>query len=157
MILATLCYIKHNSMTLMIHRNKKANDIHEGKWNGLGGKLEAGETPEECVIREVREESGLVIQNPRLHGLLMFPRFKGNDWYVFVFTAMEFNGELIESPEGKLEWIPDENLTELNLWESDHIFFPWLENGKFFSAKFDYDGDAMTGYDVVFHESDKNH
>jgi 8-oxo-dGTP diphosphatase len=157
MILATLCYIKHNSMTLMIHRNKKANDIHEGKWNGLGGKLEAGETPEECVIREVREESGLVIQNPRLHGLLMFPRFKGNDWYVFVFTAMEFNGELIESPEGKLEWIPDEKLPELSLWESDHIFFPWLENGKFFSAKFDYDGDMMTGYDVVFHESDKNH
>jgi 8-oxo-dGTP diphosphatase len=151
MLLATLCYLKHNGKTLMIHRNKKANDIHEGKWNGLGGKLEAGETPEECVIREVREESGLVIHNPHLHGLLMFPKFKGNDWYVFVFTATEFDGELIESPEGKLEWIPDEKLTDLNLWESDHIFFPWLENGKFFSAKFDYDGDVMTGYEVVFH------
>ncbi len=151
MILATLCYLKHNGKTLMIHRNKKANDIHEGKWNGLGGKLEAGETPEECVVREVREESGLSIRNPRLHGLLMFPKFKGNDWYVFVFTATEFDGELIESPEGRLEWIPDEKLTELNLWESDHIFFPWLGNGKFFSARFDYNEDKMTGYEVVFH------
>ena len=71
------------------HRNKKANDIHEGKWNGLGGKFEAGETPEECLIREVYEESGLSIDNPRLRGLLIFPNFKGNDWYVFVFTTTE--------------------------------------------------------------------
>jgi 8-oxo-dGTP diphosphatase len=157
MLLATLCYIKRDGQTLMIHRNKKPNDMHAGKWNGLGGKFETGETPEACIMREVQEETGLVIHNPRLHGLLMFPNFKGNDWYVFVFTAREFDGELIESPEGELEWIPDEKLTGLNLWESDHIFFPWLENGKFFSAKFDYDGDAMTGYKVVFHESDKSH
>jgi len=152
MLLATLCYIKHDGCTLMVHRNKKANDIHEGKWNGLGGKFEAGETPEECIRREVEEESGLVIQNPRLHGLLMFPRFKGNDWYVFVFTATEFSGELIESPEGRLEWIEDEKLTGLNLWESDHIFLPWLKEGKFFSAKFEYDGDVMQGYDATFYE-----
>ena len=87
------------------HRNKKVNDIHTGKWNGLGGKFEAGETPEECVVREVLEESGLSIQNAKLYGLLMFPKFKGNDWYVFVFMANEFNGELIDSPEGRLEWI----------------------------------------------------
>ncbi|HLO14563.1 MAG TPA: 8-oxo-dGTP diphosphatase [Anaerolineales bacterium] len=133
------------------HRNKKINDIHEGKWNGLGGKFEAGESPEECVIREVREESGLSIRNPKLCGLLMFLQFKGNDWYVFVFTATKFTGELIDSPEGKLEWIPDEQLTGLNLWESDHIFMPWIRGGKFFSAKFEYDGDAMCTYDVVFH------
>jgi 8-oxo-dGTP diphosphatase len=152
MILATLCYVKHNGKTLMVYRNKKPNDIHEGKWNGLGGKFEAGETPEECIRREVEEESGLVIQNPRLHGLLMFPRFKGNDWYVFVFTATEFSGELIESPEGRLEWIEDEKLTGLNLWESDHIFLPWLAERKFFSAKFEYDGDVMQGYDATFYE-----
>jgi len=152
MILATLCYVKHDGKTLMVHRNKKPNDIHAGKWNGLGGKFEAGETPEECIRREVEEESGLVIQNPRLHGLLMFPRFKGNDWYVFVFTATEFSGELIESPEGRLEWIEDEKLTGLNLWESDHIFLPWLKEGKFFSAKFEYDGDVMQGYDATFYE-----
>ena len=127
MILATLCYIKHDGHTLMVYRNKKPNDMHAGKWNGLGGKFEPGESPEECVIREVREESGLEILNPMLHGLLMFPKFKGDDWYVFVFTASEFSGELIDSPEGKLEWIPDEKLNSLNVWESDQIFFPWLE------------------------------
>ena len=154
MILATLCYIKHNGCTLMVHRNKKPNDIHEGKWNGLGGKFEAGETPEECVKREVLEESGLVISNPRLHGLLLFPNFKGNDWYVFVFTATEFSGGAqapIDSPEGQLEWIPDDMLTGLNLWESDHIFLPWIEDDRFFSAKFEYEGDRMKGYEVSFH------
>ena len=126
--------------------------MHAGKWNGLGGKFEPGESPEECVIREVREESGLEIRNPRMNGLLIFPNFKGDDWYVFVFTAREFEGELIaNSPEGRLEWIPDGELTSLNLWESDLIFFPWLEDDKFFSAKFIYEGDVMKSYDVSFH------
>jgi 8-oxo-dGTP diphosphatase len=151
MILATLCYLKQDGCTLMLHRIKKPNDIHEGKWNGLGGKFEAGETPEECVRREVQEESGLVIQNPHLHGLLMFPKFKGQDWYVFVFTATEFSGELIDSPEGNLEWIPDEQIPDLHLWDSDHIFMPWIRAGKFFSAKFEYVEEEMRGYDVVFH------
>jgi 8-oxo-dGTP diphosphatase len=136
----------------VVYRNKKPNDIHAGKWNGLGGKLEAGETPEECVQREVREESGLVIRKPRLHGLLMFPKFKGNDWYIFAFSATEFSGELIDSPEGRLEWISDEKLLSLNLWESDHIFLPWLANPEFFSAKFDYEGDQMIGHEVTFHK-----
>lgn len=152
MILATLCYIKQQGQTLMVHRDKKPNDMHLGKWNGLGGKFEPGESPEECVIREVREESGLEVRNPKLHGLLMFPNFKGDDWYVFVFTAREFSGRLVEdSPEGKLEWIPDEKLNTLNLWESDQVFFPWLERERFFSAKFIYAGDEMKKYEVHFH------
>ena len=152
MILATLCYVKYNGKTLMVHRNKKPNDIHEGKWNGLGGKFEAGETPEMCIRREVQEEAGLVIHKPHLHGLLLFTNFKGNDWYVFVFTATEFTGELTaSSPEGRLEWVENDKLTELNLWESDHIFLPWLESGQFFSAKFDYEGDKMLDYEVNFH------
>jgi 8-oxo-dGTP diphosphatase len=151
MILATLCYVKQNGKTLMVLRNKKPNDAHEGKWNGLGGKFEAGETPEMCIRREVQEEAGLVIQNPRLHGLLTFPNFRGVDWYVFVFTATEFSGQLIDSPEGKLEWIPDKQLADLNRWESDHIFIPWIEQGKFFSAKFEYEGDVMQRYHVTFH------
>jgi len=152
MILATLCYVKHNGKTLMVHRNKKPNDIHAGKWNGLGGKFEAGETPEMCIEREVQEEAGLHIRNPHLHGLLTFPNFKGNDWYVFVFAAHEFDGELLESsPEGGLEWIDDDKLTSLNLWESDHIFLPWIEDGKFFSARFEYDGEEMKSCEVTFH------
>ena len=151
MILATLCYVKHDGQTLMIYRNKKVNDIHKDKWDGLGGKFEAGETPEECVRREILEESGLIIENPRLHGLLLFTNFKGNDWYVFVYTVREFTGELIDFPEGKLEWIPNEKLTSLNLWESDHISFPWIVEEKFFSSKFEYDGDKMGAYEVIFH------
>ncbi|MFZ5910332.1 MAG: NUDIX hydrolase [Chloroflexota bacterium] len=153
MILATLCYLHQNNHTLMLHRVKKADDIHAGKWNGLGGKFEPGETPEECVIREVREESGLTIRNPKLAGLLMFPHFKGDDWYVFTFTATEFEGELIESSEGHLRWIPDAEVESLNLWESDHIFLAWIRAGKFFSAKFVYEGDEMKGYEVVFHHA----
>ena len=81
----------------------------------------------------------------------MFPNFKGNDWYVFVFTATEFSGELTDSPEGNLEWISDETILDLRLWESDHIFMPWIREGKLFSAKFAYEGDEMRGYNVVFH------
>ena len=98
MKLATLCYVinKTDNSTLMIHRVKKENDYHEGKWNGLGGKFENGESPEECAIREVKEESGLDIKNPKLHGFISFPMFDGvEDWYVFVFTATEFDGEMI--------------------------------------------------------------
>jgi 8-oxo-dGTP diphosphatase len=151
MMLATLCYIKKDSRTLMVHRNKKPDDMHAGKWNGLGGKFEPGESPEECVLREVREESGLHIRDPRLAGLLMFPGFKGDDWYVFVFTARDFEGALIDSPEGELAWVPDQELASLNLWESDHIFFPWLDGEKVFTAKFIYAGDRLQSYQVNFY------
>jgi 8-oxo-dGTP diphosphatase len=150
-ILATLCYIQHEGSTLMLHRTKRAGDIHAGKWNGLGGKFEAGESPEECVCREVCEESGLEIKNPRLGGLLVFKSFKGDDWYVFVFTAREFSGELRENGEGYLQWIPDEALESLPLWPSDHIFLPWIKQGRFFSAKFNYQGDEMKDHTATFH------
>jgi 8-oxo-dGTP diphosphatase len=151
MILATLCYIKSGGKTLMVHRNRKPNDIHEGKWNGLGGKFEPGESPEECIQREVREEAGLLIKRPRLHGLLLFSGFKGEDWYVFVFTATDFEGDLIDSPEGRLEWIDDSRLTSLSLWPSDLIFLPWLRGEQFFSAKFVYDGEEFRSHEVVFY------
>ena len=96
MQLATLCYVQRADRTLMLRRGKKPNDIHQGKWNGLGGKFEPGETPEECVMREVMEESGLQISQLRLAGFLSFPEFKdGVDWYVFVYTAKSAASESI--------------------------------------------------------------
>ena len=151
MKLATLCYIRHQGQTLMLHRIKKANDIHAGKWNGLGGKLEPGESPEQCVIREVREESGLEIVAPRYHGLLIFADFKGDDWFVWVFSADKFSGEQIDSNEGHLEWIPDAQVRSLNLWPSDQIFLPWLAEDKVFSARFQYHGDELFGHEVSFY------
>lgn len=154
MKLATLCYVidKHSNKTLMIHRVKKENDYHEGKWNGLGGKFDKGESPEDCVIREVKEEAGLKIINPKLHGFITFPNFDGtDDWYVFIFTADEFTGELIDSHEGNLAWIPNNKLTELNLWDGDKIFLDWLFHDKFFSAKFVYEDGKMKTYEVHFY------
>lgn len=153
MKLATLCYIKKKGQTLMLHRVKKENDMHEGKWNGLGGKLEAGETPEECIIREVQEECGLVLKNPSLKGILTFPAFDGNDdWRVFVFVAKEFEGGLTDSSEGNLAWIDDNELLNLNLWDGDKIFLKWLDKEGFFSGKFIYENAKLIKHDVVFYK-----
>ncbi len=154
MKLATLCYVtdKTNNKTLMIYRNKKKNDYHEGKWNGLGGKFELGESPEDCAVREIKEEAGLIVKNPRMHGFITFPMFdKVEDWYVFIFTADEFEGKLIDSNEGKLEWIPNERLASLNLWDGDKIFIDWLFQDKFFSAKFNYENGEFKDYEVHFY------
>jgi 8-oxo-dGTP diphosphatase len=152
MKLATLCYVRQGGRTLMIHRVGRPDDVHLGKWNGLGGKFEAGESPEQCVTREVLEEAGLQIQQPRYHGLLLFAGFKGEDWYVWVFSADQFTGELANSSvEGHLQWIPDEELTSLNLWPSDLIFLPWLKTGKVFSARFQYADSEMLGHEVAFY------
>jgi len=152
MKLATLCYVMKDDKTLMLYRNKKENDYHEGKWNGLGGKLEQGETPEECAIREVYEESGLRVSEPEMKGLITFPMFDGiNDWYVWVFVFKKFEGEQIDSPEGTLEWIDNRKLTELNLWDGDKIFIPWLFEDKCFSAKFIYENGEYKSYSVNFY------
>jgi 8-oxo-dGTP diphosphatase len=152
MKLATLCYIRKENKTLMLYRNKKENDYHEGKWNGLGGKFEPGESPEECAIREVKEESGLTVKNLKLKGIITFPMFDTKeDWYVFLYVIDQFEGELIDSPEGRLEWIDNDRLTELNLWDGDKIFIPWLFEDKFFSAKFNYDNGKFIDYSVEFY------
>lgn len=149
MKLATLCYVRKNGRTLMLHRVKKKDDVHEGKWNGLGGKLEPGESPEDCVVREVREEAGLKIKSPVLKGFLTFPGFaKDEDWYVFVFTASEFSGRLLDSPEGNLAWIPDRDLLKLNLWDGDKIFLPLLKERGWFSGKFRYRGGRLVKHSV---------
>jgi 8-oxo-dGTP diphosphatase len=149
MKLATLCYVRKNGRTLMLHRVKKKADVHEGKWNGLGGKFEPGESPEDCVIREVREESGLRLKSPRLKGVLTFPGFADDeDWYVFVFTASRFTGRLIDSDEGDLAWVPDRDLPKLNLWEGDRVFLPLLKRRGHFSGKFRYKAGRLADYSV---------
>jgi 8-oxo-dGTP diphosphatase len=154
MQLATLCYLRHNSRTLMLYRNKKKDDIHSGKWNGLGGKFNSGETPEECVIREVCEESGLVIKTPLLRGFITFPSFNNDeDWYVFVFTATDFTGSPQESAEGHLEWIDDSNLSSLNLWPGDKLFLKWIQAGRFFSAKFVYHNEELVEHSEIFYDN----
>lgn len=128
--------------------------MHLGKWNGLGGKFEPGESPEECAVREVFEESGLKIVNPQLKGILSFPGFAHDeDWYAFVFLIREYEGELIDSSEGTLKWIDDKTLIQLNLWEGDRIFIPWLNRPGFFSGKFVYKDGDLVSHKVVFYDA----
>jgi 8-oxo-dGTP diphosphatase len=152
MKLGTLVYLKRDNKTLMLHRVRKKQDYHEGKWNGLGGKLEPGETPEECAIREVKEESGFDIVGPHLEGIMTFPMFDGvDDWYVYLFTATEFTGDIIESPEGNLSWIDDEKLLDLPMWEGDYVFLKWVGGKRFFSAKFIYKKKELVDHSVIFY------
>jgi 8-oxo-dGTP diphosphatase len=152
MVLATLVYIRSGGRTLMMHRVKRPGDMHWGKWNGLGGKVKPGETPEECAVREVREESGLSIEDPRLRGFITFPAFdQFDDWYVFLFTADGFSGTLAESDEGHLRWVEDGDLRGLDLWEGDHVFMPWLEQERVFSAKICYEKGKLSGHEVIFY------
>jgi 8-oxo-dGTP diphosphatase len=152
MILATLCYVKRKGRTLMLERSKQETAGQSGNWNGLGGKFKPSETPEECVRREVREESGLAIQHPALVGILTFPAFKNEeDWYVYVFVARRFKGRMRESREGRLEWFDDRKMTKLDLWEGDKYFLKWIEQGRFFSGKFIYRHGKYIKHSVVFH------
>jgi len=152
MKLATLCYVFDGNKVLMLNRNKRLDDMHKGKWNGLGGKFNIGETPEECVIREVEEESGLKISNPLLKGFITFPSFdEWDDWYVFVFIANQFSGELIDSNEGELDWIDWDKVPYLPLWEGDKYFLEWLHQNKFFSAKFIYKNSEYKSHSVNFY------
>ncbi len=153
--LATLCYLRKNNKVLMIHRNKrtKEGDIHSGKWNGLGGKLDIAESPRDCVIREVKEESGLTIFYPKLHGVLTFPNFaKGKDWVVFVYSASDFDGELLSGcEEGEISWVGEEELFMLPLWPGDFYFLPHVLKGKFFEGKFIYDNGILSAHEVTIY------
>lgn len=137
---------------MMMFRNKKHNDIHANKWNGLGGKIILGETPEECIRREVEEESGYEIGGLSYKGFIVFPAFDDiEDWYVFVFSTDDFTGEMIESPEGELAWIDDTEMGNIPLWEGDYIFMKWLDRPQIFSAKFNYHNKRLVDYQVEFY------
>lgn len=150
--LATLAYLRAGGRTLMLHRDAREDDYHRGRYNGLGGKFEPGESPEACLVREVREESGLAVEEARLKGVITFPRFDGvDDWYTFVYVVPRFTGELRASAEGSLHWIPDEQLGALPLWPGDRTFLPWLGREPFFSATFRYVQGVFRGYEAVFY------
>ena len=149
MILSTLCYIEKDNKYLMLHRTKKKNDINKDKWLGVGGKIEEGESPEECMIREVKEETGLTLKEYQLRGIVTYVSNKWETEYMYVFTATEFEGDLIECDEGDLEWIEKEKIHTLPTWEGDHIFVDKLQkdNGFFFLI-FEYDGEKLIKCDL---------
>ncbi len=152
-LLTTICYLEAGGKTLMLKRDKKPNDIHNGKWVGIGGKFEAGESAEACIAREFYEETGLTIISPELCGMIMYPHFtKGMDTLMFVFTATEYNGELAEScDEGALHWIDTDKVSDLNLWEGDRIFLKWMNQDRFFSGRMVYEGEHLIEQEVTFY------
>lgn len=139
----TLCYVEEDGKYLMLHRTKKEKDINKDKYIGIGGHIEHGESPDECIIREAYEESGLTLINPKLRGLLVFV-IDDMDEYTFLYTCTEFRGELKECNEGVLEWIEKERISELPIWEGDKIFFEKLRTEEqFFTVKLVYKEDQL--------------
>ena len=144
MKLTTLCYIEKDDKYLMLHRVKKENDLNHDKWVGVGGKFEPDETPEECMLREVREETGLTLTRYRFRAILTFLSDEWETEYIHLYTASEFTGTLLECDEGNLEWIPKSEINKLKLWEGDKIFFKLLrETEDFFSLKLRYEGEKL--------------
>ncbi len=142
MRLTTLCYIERDGQVLMLHRVKKQQDENAGKWIGIGGHLEADESPEECVLREIREETGLAVTGLRLRGILTFILPAWGNELTFLYTARTESEALPECAEGVLEWVPLEKVDALPLWEGDRVFLPLLRTRQdCFSLKLIYDGE----------------
>ena len=143
--LTTLCYVEKDEQYLMLHRISKKNDVNKDKWIGIGGHFEDGESPEECLLREAKEETGLTLTAWKFLGIVTFI---ANGWppeYMCLYTADGFTGEMISCTEGTLEWVPKSELMNLNLWEGDKIFLKLMaQDAPFFSLKLMYDGDTLT-------------
>lgn len=150
MLNTTLCYIRRGNEYLMLHRVKKKNDINQDKWIGVGGKFERDESPDECLMREVREETGLTLTSWRCRGIVTFVNTKCESEYMHLFTADGFEGELKACDEGVLEWIDREKLFDLTLWQGDKIFLRLIEDDSepFFLLKLSYDGDVLLSADL---------
>lgn len=145
MTITTLCYIENNNQYLMLHRTKKPNDINEGKWIGVGGHVERDESPEECLVREVREETGLTLTAYKFRGLVTFVNNKCESELMCVFTADGYTGELITCNEGELCWVDKTHVPNLPTWEGDRVFLDLLLSNeeRFFSIKLQYEGDQL--------------
>ena len=140
----TLCYIERDGQYLMLHRTKKERDENRDKWIGIGGKFEDRESPEDCVLREVREETGLTLTSYRYRGLVTFVHNVWPTEYMHLFTADGFTGSLADCDEGELAWVPFERVPELPIWEGDKLFLGLLSSGApFFSLKLEYCGEHL--------------
>ena len=144
MVVSTLCYLEKDNKYLMLLRNKKEKDVNEGKWIGVGGKCEKGENPEECVIRETFEETGIKLESLKMRGVMTFASEGWEDEYIFVYTSDKFSGHITECNEGELAWIDKNKIMDLNLWDGDRIFLDIMINSdKLFSIKLSYKGDDI--------------
>lgn len=131
MIVSTLVYIRKDGKTLMLRRDKKDAELHGYKYNGVGGKFERGESPEDCAVREVKEETGLTARSLVYRGHLSFPYFDDElDWLVFVYECFDFEGAIKESDEGSLHWIDDDQIMNLNIYEGDKVFLDVLYHSR---------------------------
>ena len=141
----TLCYLEQDGCLLMLHRVKKVNDENRDKWIGVGGKLEDRESPEDCLLREVKEETGLTLERWRYRGLVTFVSDKWETEYMHLYTADKFSGTMKECDEGNLEWVPREQVEHLPIWEGDKIFLRLIADPEtpFFSLKLVYRGDTL--------------
>ena len=146
----TLCYIEQDGAYLMMHRVKKENDINREKWVGIGGKFESGETPYECAVREIKEETGVAPKNLRYRGLVTFVSKEYGTEYMHLFTASGYDGKInYDCKEGELVWVKKSEIETLNIWQGDKIFFKLLDSEKsFFSLKLVYAGDKLIDYKV---------
>ena len=143
--LTTLCYIEKDDSYLMLHRVSKKNDINKDKWIGIGGHFLVNESPEDCLLREAKEETGLTLTSYQFRGIVTFITDGLEEAeYMHLYTADGFEGEMIDCDEGTLEWVPKSKISDLNLWEGDLIFFKLLEeDAPFFSLKLVYQGDTL--------------
>ena len=138
--ISTLCYLERDGQYLMLHRTSEKNDFNKDKWLGVGGHFEEGESPEECILREVKEETGYTLTSFRYRGIVTFVSAKGVTEYMSLFTSDGFTGEQIPCDEGELVWVDKDRVCELDIWEGDRVFLELLaEDAPFFSLKMVYD------------------